>query len=80
VYFRPGTFDHTFHESLNRDGVKDVFSRVRAERIDWVRATLVDFAAVRYLGWAARTGRHDPARRVDILYENFVVVLGLGLN
>ncbi|MFC3101999.1 hypothetical protein [Altererythrobacter lauratis] len=80
VFFRQNQFDHAFYESTNRDGAKDAFSWVRAERMNWIDATLTDPAAVRYQGWVARTRSYDPARRVDLLYEDFVVVLALGLN
>jgi len=80
VYFRQAQFDHAFYESSNRDGAKDVFSTVRAERMAWIGATLVDPAAIRYQGWDGKKGCYSPARRVDLLYEDFVVVLGLGLR
>jgi hypothetical protein len=80
VFFRQHQFDHAFYESTNRDGAKDAFSWVRAERMNWIDATLTDQAAIRYQGWVAKTRTYDPARRVDLLYEDFVVVLALGLN
>ena len=80
VFFRQNQFDHAFYESTNRNGIKDAFSWVRAERMNWIDATLTDRAAIRYQGWVAKTRSYDPARRVDLLYEDFVVVLALGLN
>lgn len=80
VFFGQGQFGHAFYESTNRDGVKDAFSRVRAERMDWIGATLSDPAAVRYQGWIRRTRCYNPAQRVDLLYEDFVVVLALSLK
>lgn len=80
VFFRQRQFNHAFYESTNRDGIKDAFSRMRAERMNWINATLTDPAAIRYQGWVAKTRSYDPARRVDLLYEDFVVVLALGLN
>lgn len=80
VFFKQDKFDHAFYESTNRDGTKNAFSWVRAERMNWIDATLRNPTAVRYQGWIARTRSYDPARRVDLLYEDFVVVLGLGLN
>jgi len=80
VFFRQNQFAHAFYESPNRDGAKDAFSQGRAERMDWIAATLSDPTAVRYQGWVANKRRYDPARRVDLLYEDFVVVLALGLN
>ncbi|MGQ0665258.1 MAG: hypothetical protein ACT4P2_17115 [Pseudomonadota bacterium] len=80
VFFRQDRFDHAFFESANRDGIKDTFSRVRAERMNWISATLVDPATTRYQGWDAASRSYDPARRVDLLLEDFVVVLSLGLR
>ena len=80
VFFQQSKFGHAFYESSNRDGAKDAFSWVRAQRMDWIGATLADPATVRYQGWVAKTRSYDPTRRVDLLYEDFVVVLGLGLN
>jgi len=79
TYFHQGAFDHAFYESPDRDGAKDVFSRMRAERMDWIGATLANSEAIRYQGWTAKNG-YDPARRVDLLYEEFMVVLRFGLN
>jgi hypothetical protein len=80
VFFQQSKFGRAFYESANRAGAKDVFSSVRAQRMNWIGATLTDPAAVRYQGWIAKTRSYDPGRRVDILYEDFVVILGLGLN
>ncbi len=80
VYFRQDQFGHAFYESSDRDGAKDSFSWVRAQRMDWIAATLVDPATIRYQGWVAKSRSYDPGRRVDLLYEDFVVVLGLGLR
>lgn len=80
VFFGQNQFDHAFYESTKRDGVKDAFSWVRAKRMNWIGATLTDPAAVRYQGWVPKTRSYDSARRVDLLYEDFVVVLALGLN
>lgn len=78
VYFGRQKFDHAFFESSNRDGAKDVFSAVRAERMDWINATILNPAADRYQGWDARSRSYDPVRRVDVVYEDFVVVLHIG--
>jgi len=80
VFFSIDTFDHAFFESSNRDGAKDAFSLVRAERMDWISETLSDPVAARYQGWIKRTRSYDPARRVELLYGDFAVVLGLRLN
>lgn len=80
VFFHQDRFGHAFFESTNRDGIKDAFSQVRAERMDWIRATLADPSAVRYQGWDSKNRCYDPGRRVDLVYEDFVVVLVLGLK
>jgi hypothetical protein len=78
VFFGKGQFDHAFFESTNRDGLKNAFSTARAERIDWIKATLLDPNADRYQGWDARARQYQPTRRVEVVYEDFVVVLQLG--
>ena len=40
VYFKASKFGHSFYESTAQDGRKDIFSWVRAQRIDWIKATL----------------------------------------
>lgn len=80
VYFRRDRFDHAFYESTRRDGVKDAFSLVRAQRLGWIGATLTNPDADRYQGWSKVNRRYDPARRVSVAYEDFVVVLGLSLS
>lgn len=80
VYFRQDQFGHAFYESTGRDGVKDAFSLVRAQRMNWIEATLTNPAAARYQGWNAKKRCYEPVRRVDLVYEDFVVVLNLGLR
>lgn len=80
VYFAKQKFDHAFFESKNRDGRKDDFSIIRAQRIDWIKATLENPKATIYDGWDKRNRRYDGTRRVSIVYENFVVVIALSLK
>lgn len=40
VYFSPERFDHAFYEFPRRDGGKEEFSAVRAQRMDWIAPTL----------------------------------------
>ena len=77
VFFRKEAFDHAFFESSGRRGEKDVFSLVRAERMEWVAAALADPSAQRFQGWHARTKRYDPTRRVTVIMGDFVVVIAL---
>jgi hypothetical protein len=80
VYFSPGTFDHAFYESTNRDGNKDKFSSARAERIDWIKATLEHPNADIYAGWNKMARCYDPTRRVAVVFEKFVVVIALRIK
>lgn len=80
VYFSAGKFSHAFYESTSRDGRKDLFSPVRAQRIDWVRATLEHPAAALFEGWDQTARQYDATRRVAVVYEDFVVVVAMGLK
>ncbi len=75
VYFRADKFDHAFYESSARDGRKDQFSFERAERIDWIKATLETPEANLYQGWDKWKERYDLGRRVCEIYEDFVVII-----
>jgi hypothetical protein len=76
VHFGPRDFDHAFFESTQRDGVKDAFSSTRAQRMDWISATLQDQHADWYQGYVKARKAYDPARSATIAYGDFVVVLG----
>ena len=80
VYFSLNKFSHAFYESSNRDGVKDVFSHVRAQRMDWIKATLTSSQAKKYQGWDKKKGTYDPTSRVSFEYEQFVVVIQIKLK
>lgn len=75
VMFSKTRFDHCFFESSRRDGSKDRFSLVRAERIDWIKATLQHPEAELYQGWDKAKRRHDPTHRVSVVYGDYVVVI-----
>lgn len=77
VRFRKSQFDHCFFESSKRDGTKDTFSTKRAERIDWIVATLQDPTAHLLAGWDQRTRTYDHTRRVTLVKGNYVVVIAL---
>lgn len=52
VYFSPSKFGHAFYKnSQNKSGVKDVFSTERAQRMDWIKATLSNPSALMFFGW-----------------------------
>lgn len=82
VFFSKRKFYHAFFESSQRDGIKDTFSPSRAQRIDWIRATLEQSDASLYQGWINKSKSYDASRRVTAAFENFVVivVLRLGAN
>ncbi len=80
VYFGVGKFGHMFYESTARDGRKDVFSPVRAQRIDWIKATLEHPTAALFEGWDKASRQYDATRRVAVVYEDFVVVVAMGLK
>nr|WP_315400158.1 hypothetical protein [uncultured Duganella sp.] len=80
VYFAPAQFDHSFYESSQRDGKKDVFSAVRAQRIDWIKATLEHPTATLLEGWEKVSRTYDARRRVAVVYEEFVVIVSMGLK
>ena len=80
VYFSASKFGHVFYESSGRNGRKDEFSPVRAQRIDWIRATLEHPRATLFQGWNKDARCYDSTRRVAVVFEDFVVILQLGLN
>lgn len=77
VRFRKHRFDHCFFESSHRDKVKDRFSTLRAERMDWIKAALADPASERYWGWDGKKKCYDHTRRVTVVMGNYVVVIML---
>lgn len=77
VYFKPTRFDDAFYESHVQKN--DTFSKTRACRINWIRATLENDEAELYFGWNRHTGI-DKKRRVCVVYDNFVVVIELKLT
>lgn len=76
VYFPKQQFDDAFFESANRRARdKSIFSRVRAERIDWIAAALQDSAAELYVGWDRDAKRYDYGRRITLIYGDYVIIL-----
>jgi hypothetical protein len=80
VFFARIKFEHAFYESSDRRGSNDVFSHVRADRMDWIRHTLQNANADKYQGWDKRKKKYMLDRRVSVVYEDFVVVISLSLN
>lgn len=77
VRFRRDKFPHYFYESSGHDGNKDQFSCKRAERIDWIKATLEDAKAELFVGWDKDKRSHDPSRRVAVVMGDYVVIIAL---
>lgn len=77
VRFRKSQFEHSFYESTMRNRVKDQFSKLRAERIDWIKAALQDPNAELYVGWDRERKRHDSSHRVTVVVNNYVVIVRL---
>jgi len=76
VYFPKQQFDDAFFESSNRRARdKSIFSLVRAERIDWIRAAVEDPAAELYQGWDRDKKVIARSRRITLVFGNYVVVL-----
>lgn len=80
VHFGASKFGHVFYESTARDGRKDAFSPVRAQRLDWIKATLEHPKASLFAGWDKASRQYDATRRVAVVYEDFVVVVAMGLK
>lgn len=81
VYFKPQKFGHAFYQnSQRRKGPKDEFSEERAQRMDWIKATLEHPEAELYMGWNKEQKCYDETRRVSVVFAEFVVVIELGLN
>jgi len=80
VYFRKRKFFHAFYESTNRDGRKNHFSKRRAQRMEWIRATLENANSDLFQGRDKHKKKYDPGRRVCIVYEDFVVILQMRLK
>lgn len=80
VYFNKHKFEHCFYESSDRRGAKDVFSHDRAQRMDWIEKTMINQNCIRYQGWDKDKKIYRPDRCVSLVYEDFVVVIGIGIT
>lgn len=77
VRFQKRDFDHCFFESSQRNRIKDTFSQLRAERLEWIAVAFQDVAADRFQGWDRDTKTYDKTRRVTLVCGNYVVVIAL---
>lgn len=75
VRFRKMQFDHAFFESKKTKD--DTFSHTRAERIDWIKAALLDKGADLRIGWDNQIRRPARDRRVAIVKGNYVLIIRL---
>lgn len=76
VDFYPRQFHDAFFESSCKlKKTKDIFSKKRAKRIDWIKYALQDSKAELHVGWDRKKKRIDPKRRVCIIAGDYVVVI-----
>lgn len=76
VFFSKQQFNDAFFESANRRARdKSIFSRQRAERIDWIGTALREATSELYAGWDRNKKQINKARRVCLVYGDYVVVL-----
>lgn len=75
VKFLASDFKHAFYDSTDwvaRD--KNLFSNVRAQRIEWIRAALEDQNAALFEGYQKNTG-YARNRRVCVVERDYMVVI-----
>lgn len=77
VRFRKDQFKHCSYESSKRDGIKDTFSPLRAERLGWLKAALQDVNLKLYAGWIKKRRCYDHKSRVTMMVDDFVIVIRL---
>lgn len=79
VRFKKSDFNHCFYESSKRNKIKDRFSNIRAERIDWIKTTLQDKNAILKLGWDRVKKKYNKKkeRRVAVVKGNYIVIIQL---
>ena len=75
VRFRKSNFNHAFFESTSKLLKNDSFSDLRAERVDWIKATLEDPHAELYLGLDKENVRHSKSRRVAVVKGDYVGII-----
>ena len=81
VYFDQDRFNHAFFKPRHGwTGRKELFDPSRAERIDWIKATLESPYGTIYQGWNKATKAYEPWGRVAVVFEAFVVVIRLQLQ
>ena len=83
VHFYDNNFDHAFYESSVRNGShnnpksKDIFSKVRAARMMWIKDVLADKDAKMYVGYDSKEKGYTRSKRVSVVKGDYVVVIQL---
>lgn len=78
VMFYPETFEHAFYKRTMKSwkAPKDVFSKSRGKRLDWIKHVLQDPSIKPKKGYDKAKDTYDDTRRVAFLTEeNYLVVI-----
>lgn len=78
VKFHEDTFEHSFYKRKRKTwkAKKDVFSKERGERMDWIKHVLNDPSITPKKGYDKAKQSYDSTRRVAFLNEeNYLVVI-----
>jgi hypothetical protein len=77
IRFKISDFSHCFYESSKRNKIKDKFSCMRAQRMDWIKHTLKDPTSKLFCGWDSSKKRYDHNFRVAVVNSDYVVVISV---
>ncbi len=78
VMFYADRFEHAFYKRTQKkwSAKKDQFSKIRGERIDWIKHVLQDPTVAMKKGYDKAKNSYDNTRRVTFINEeNYVVVI-----
>jgi len=78
VMFYPERFEHAFYKRTKKSwkAKKDVFSKKRGERLDWIKYVLQDPNIIPRKGYDKAKNSYDNTRRVVFMNEeNYLVVI-----
>src|SRR6056297_2083711 len=78
VMFYEDKFDHAFYKRTHKSwhASKDSFSKLRGERMDWIKHVLQDPNIIPRKGYDKAKNSYDNTRRVTFLNEqNYLVVI-----
>jgi len=79
VYFSEGRFAHAFFEGRKK-GQAHLFSRERAEHIDWIKFTLQNCGTLIYKAWNKTSRQYDHHRRANLFLSNYLVIIEMALT